>query len=74
MANTRHTCNGGRGPTFGRLSPKTCSRCFELQMGAPRCEGWGGSKRADEAQRIREIAAHDCRRSGCLPICTFGDW
>lgn len=30
---TRHTCNQGDGPYFGRLSPRTCPRCLELIKG-----------------------------------------
>lgn len=29
--------------------------------------------RANDAMRAREVRAHDCGRSGCGPVCTFGD-
>lgn len=65
----RHTCGG---PAFGRLMPG-CPRCDELRAGAPRREGWGSRARQLEAARSAAIRAHDCARSGCGPVCTFGD-
>lgn len=67
---TKHTCGG---PVWGRLAPRgECRRCDELRFGAPpvrwSCIG------QDDAQRVREIRAHDCRVSHCGPVCTFGDW
>ncbi len=67
---TRHTCGG---PQFGRLSPD-CARCRELSTGAPRRQ-WSSTKRTIENARfLAALKAHDCKKSGCLPICTFGDW
>jgi hypothetical protein len=47
MAATKHTCNGGNGPVFGRKTPG-CPRCDELLAGAkpvvwakPRYNGGG---------------------------------
>lgn len=77
---TKHTCNGGRGPAFGRKTPG-CPRCDELAAGAePRTLNWVSRKQQDE-QRVVEIRDHfrsEKHRSGCcnggLGVCTFGDW
>ena len=58
---------------FGRYDA-TCSRCQELATGATPRKGWGDHKRAMDAQRVREIAAHDCAKSHCGPVCTAFDW
>ena len=65
---TKHTCNEGSGPVFGRKTPG-CARCDELIAGA-RPIRWN----QNDQERIREIQRHDCRRAGCGPVCTFGDW
>jgi hypothetical protein len=74
---TKHTCNGGNNPVFGRKTPG-CARCDELLAGAPAVKGWGDRKRAMEAEQIRAIHAHfhgEYHRSGkCGPVCTFGEW
>jgi len=59
--------------TFGRRDP-SCPRCRELLAGAEPRRGWGSRRAADDVRRIREIRDHDCRKSGCGPVCTFGDW
>jgi len=66
---TKHTH-----PTiFGRREPG-CPRCAELAAGAKPVQ-WSRAKRAArEAQFRAELAAHDCKRAGCMAICTFGDW
>lgn len=74
---TKHTCNGGRGPAFGRKTAG-CPRCDELAAGAePRQLGWTSRKKADE-QRATEILDHfrsqRHRSGGCGPVCTYGDW
>jgi len=66
MKTTKHTCGG---PSFGRLT-SGCPRCEELKAGAKPVQ-W---RKSDEARQIREIREHDCRVSGCGPVCTFGDW
>lgn len=67
---TKHTCGG---PVFGRLT-RGCPRCDELLAGAEPVV-WASTRRQRaERQRIAEIRAHDCKRSGCGPVCTFGDW
>ena len=59
---------------FGRREPG-CPRCAELDSGAPPIR-WAGveMKRRSEAARSAAIYAHDCKSSGCGPVCTFGDW
>jgi hypothetical protein len=67
----RHVCGG---PAFGRLAaPGACPRCDELRAGAAPRAGWGDRRRRFEAARSAAIYAHDCKRSGCGPVCTFGD-
>lgn len=68
---TKHTCNGGRNPVFGRKTAG-CPRCDELIAGAPAVV-WRNRKE-EEARLIREIRAHDCKRSGCGPVCTAFDY
>ena len=68
---TKHTCGG---PVFGRLSePGSCPRCDELRAGAEPVR-WVNSRREDDARRSAEIRAHNCERSHCGLVCTFGDW
>ena len=68
----RHTCDG---PVFGRLAKLgECRRCDELRFGVPSRQWHGAQRRKLAAQRVADIRAHDCRQSGCGPICTFGDW
>lgn len=72
MANTKHTCGG---PSFGQLAaPGTCPRCDELRGGAKPRKSWGQQKRDREAATTRAIYAHDCKKSRCAIVCTFGDW
>ncbi|BEL07790.1 hypothetical protein Q0Z83_059810 [Actinoplanes sichuanensis] len=78
---TKHTCNGGRGPAFGKKTPG-CPRCDELLGGAaPRQLGWVERKRRRESdEQLSREALNDHfnsagHRSGrCGPVCTFGDW
>ena len=62
---------------FGRKDPN-CPRCQELLSGAPARDGWQkgyySQKKLDEKQRLEEIKSHDCEKSNCGPVCTFGDW
>lgn len=53
---------------------KTCARCLELMNGAKPREGWGDWKRKEEMRQIQAIRNHDCKRSNCNVVCTFGDW
>lgn len=75
-ANTKH------GPecsmSFGRPSPVgCCARCDELRAGAAPRDGWQKAhfeRKRREEEHARNAPKHDCKKSGCLPICTFGDW
>ncbi len=53
---------------------ESCKRCFELKCGAPARQGWGSFRAAMEASQLAAIRAHDCKKSGCMVVCTFGDW
>ena len=59
--------------SFGRKD-QTCPRCVELIAGMPTRAGWNNAKIKREQQFSRELAAHDCKRSNCSVVCTFGDW
>jgi len=68
---TKHTCGG---PSFGRLT-EGCPRCDELKSGAaPRRQAWRKTAVVDAARHCWEIEHHDCERTGCGPVCTFGGW
>lgn len=73
---TKHTCNAGNGPVFGRKT-LGCPRCDELSAGAAPIK-WAPSRQAQDIQRCREISAHFAsahhRNGGCGPVCTFGEW
>jgi len=75
---TKHTCNSGRGPSFGRKTAG-CPRCDELLAGAePRTLRWAPQKGDDYELSSAEIRDHfrsqKHRSGGCGPVCTFGDW
>jgi len=57
---------------------KTCPRCIELMNGAKARKGWQADyfkrKKENEIRQSKEIKNHDCKKSGCMSICTFGDW
>ena len=69
---TKHTCNDGNGPAFGRKTPG-CPRCDELLAGAEPVR-WAMTRKQDDLQRAAEIRAHDCTVSRCAVVCTFGQW
>lgn len=70
---TKHTCNNGKNPVFGRKTPG-CARCDELIAGAPSVK-WSSAIRADqEASRIHAIRNHNCVTSRCGPVCTAFEW
>lgn len=83
MMNTNVKQLSGHGPqtshspncnmVFGRKDP-TCPRCIELINGAPTRRGWGPSRAEKDRRQSAEIRAHNCSRSGCGPVCTFGEW
>jgi hypothetical protein len=79
---TKHTCNDGRGPAFGRRT-RGCPRCDELAAGARPRPGWNQTLTVERGQwvyqdrdvvRARELARHDCKAAGCRLVCTFGQW
>lgn len=81
-ATTKHTCNDGDGPHFGRLAPPgQCRRCDELRAGAEPVR-WRNSRRRDDAQRRAELDEHFRSRrhndpsdpNWCGRVCTFGEW
>jgi hypothetical protein len=70
---TKHTCNEGRGPVFGRKLAG-CPRCDELLAGAPAVI-WSGSRKAEcERSLLAAIRAHRCSVSRCGPVCTAFDY
>jgi hypothetical protein len=68
---TKHATDCRR--VFNRLDPG-CDRCVELASGAEPRKWSGTSRREQDARRIAEIRAHDCRASRCGPVCTAFDW
>jgi hypothetical protein len=60
----------------------TCPRCVELSQGAEPRRGWGNSvayqlrvgRGPAYDSFVRELKSHDCKASGCGPICTKFDW
>jgi hypothetical protein len=62
------TTSHSHGPNFGR-KVDGCGRCDELKDGA---EPVRWNKRHEVP--LSEIAAHDCRQSGCGPVCTAYQW
>ena len=71
--NTRHTCNSGDGPYFGRKTAG-CPRCDELLSGAAPVDGWNVRKDREYARFQRALQAHNCQKSNCGPVCTAFDW
>lgn len=60
-------------PNFGRRVAD-CPRCAELNNGAEPVV-WSISKRAElDRRHIESIRMHNCKTSGCGPVCTFGDY
>lgn len=74
MIATKHICNDGNGPAFGRKTTG-CPRCDELLAGAKSVR-WASSRKEQDRQLAenRRRFPHSCRASGCGPVCTFGDW
>lgn len=70
---TTHTHDGPYWQCRQRPVPD-CPRCAELAQGAVARAGWSDRQRASYAAWLAALAAHDCRRAGCGPVCTFGDW
>lgn len=76
IATTKHTCGEpefGRLTAFGKLT-MSCPRCNELWAGSRPIQ-WVGYRSADGTDsRIAELRVHDCKKAGCGPVCTFGEW
>lgn len=72
MATTKHTCNDGNGPYFGKKTAG-CPRCDELTAGAEPVR-WDTSRRDLEDRLEAERQAHDCRQRRCGPVCTAFQW
>lgn len=70
---TKHTCNDGEGPRFGRKTAG-CPRCDELLAGAAPRKGWSDDKKAEDARRLQAIRNHNCEQRNCGPVCTAFDW
>jgi hypothetical protein len=58
---------------FNRYDPR-CPRCQELMAGAAPRPGWAAPARQRREQFLAELRAHNCKRSGCGPVCTAFDW
>lgn len=76
QSTTKHTCNGGRGPVFGRRTAG-CPRCKELDDGAEPVR-WASSRAEEDHERTEALRAHFAsekhRSGGCGIVCTYGDW
>lgn len=60
---------------FGRPSKATtCPRCEELKSGAQPVKGWGTAKREADQRLSEAIRNHNCKASGCGPVCTANEW
>lgn len=70
MAKTKHSEDCRR--VFNRYDD-ACPRCRELARGARPRDGWGTAKQQQLARQMREIDNHNCKRSGCGPICVAFD-
>ena len=70
---TKHTCNAGRGPVFGRRVAG-CPRCDELTAGAAPVL-WAAARKARDTRSLTDaIRAHNCKASRCGFVCTAFDW
>ena len=74
---TKHTCNNGNGPVFGRKT-SGCQRCDELLAGAKPVKWASTIRKEEEARHLAEIhnhfRSHKHLSGGCGPVCTFGEW
>lgn len=63
--------------SFGRKDEK-CPRCVEMLNGAAPRSSWQKNyfekKKALEIAHINAIRNHNCQQSGCMSVCTFGEW
>lgn len=62
---------------FGRKDHE-CPRCVEMLNGAAPRDGWQKryfcKQKQEEEARLNAVRHHDCKKSNCAPVCTFGDW
>lgn len=70
---TKHRCNNGNGPVFGRKTAG-CPRCDEMLAGAPAVQWSSTIKKQNEQARSRAIMNHNCKTAGCGPVCTAFEW
>lgn len=70
---TKHSCNNGNGPAFGRKTAE-CPRCDELIAGAAPVS-WGGSygNNASYKAQLNRVYTHTCSAK-CGPVCTADQW
>ncbi len=52
----------------------SCPRCKELAQGAAPKPGYSDFRKRQEKVQLDAIRNHDCRKSNCGPVCTFGEW
>jgi hypothetical protein len=58
---------------FGALD-LNCPRCVQLFHGSARRPSWSSLSKSQERVSNDAIRRHDCVKSHCGPVCTFGDW
>ena len=66
---TLHNCGG---PKWGKLT-KGCPSCDEILNGYRKPIKWHNNTQL-ERERIRAIQSHNCKKSGCGPVCTAFDY
>lgn len=66
---TKHT----HAANFGR-HVDGCPRCAEIKAGTGEPVVKWDIKQSNEAHRRAEWKAHDCIKSRCSVVCTFGEW
>lgn len=69
--NTRHKEDCAM--SFGRKD-SSCPRCQELINGATPRKAWNSRKIEEINKQLIAIRNHDCKKSKCGYVCTFGDW
>lgn len=66
---TKHT----HAANFGK-KVDGCPRCAEINSGTGAPVVKWNIKQSNEARRLAEWKAHDCTKSRCGVVCTFGEW
>lgn len=73
---TKHTCNNGFGPSFGKKTTG-CPRCDELLAGAP-ARQWRGVELKKYNEKVDRLyrEAHAIRHANgeCGVVCTAMEW